>query len=108
MQGSSGKCLHCTSIRSLSLCCVWARRWEAQLNSSWDESFARLLRWRDDAEGGKGVHCNVPHRVEYEGQKLGKWLSDQRRAKRGTSPSHKLSEEQEAQLQALVDAGQLR
>ena len=87
---------------------MWARRWEGPLNvSSWDESFARLLRWRDDAEGGRGVHCNVPKKVEYEGHKLGKWLYNQRGAKRGTSSKHRLSEEQQAQLQALVDAGQL-
>ena len=105
MQGSCGKCLFCSSSRNLSLCCLWACRWEA--NVSWDESFARLLRWRDDVEGGRGVHCNLPEKLEYEGQNLGQWLHTQRRAKRGTSSTHTLSEQQEAQLQALVDAGQL-
>ena len=108
MQGSSGKCMHCADAQqNLRLCCLWDRRWEAWLNvSSWDESFARLLRWKDDPEGGKGVHCNVTRQVEYEGRKLGKWLHTQRCAKRGTS-KQKLAEEHEAQLQALVDAGQL-
>ena len=110
MQGSSGECMHFADMQmsmNLSLYCLWARRWEAQNFSSWDEWFARLLRWRDDPEGGKGVHCNVPYLVEYKGHKLGQWLSTQRRTKKGTASHHKLSGEQEAQLQALGDAGQL-
>ena len=87
---------------------MWDRRWEVRRStSSWDESFARLLRWRDDAEGGRGVHCNMPEKAEYEGQKLGRWLKHQRGAKKGTSSNVKLSVKHEAQLQALVDAGQL-
>ena len=93
---------------NLSLCCLWVCRWDSPLNvSSWDESFARLLRWRDDPEGGRGVHCNMPEKEEYEGHKLGRWLRHQRGAKKGTSSNVKLSVKHEAQLQALVDAGQL-
>ena len=49
----------------------------------------------------------MPHRIEYEGHKLGVWLRTQRSAKKGTGGHHAISEGQEAQLQALVDAGQL-
>ena len=53
------------------------------------------------------MHCNVVQRTEYEGHKLGSWLRDQRAAKKATGGHNRMSEGREAQLQALVDAGQL-
>ena len=49
----------------------------------------------------------MPQGTEYEGHNLGVWLSLQRAAKKGTAGRYTISEGQEAQLQALVDAGQL-
>ena len=85
----------------------FVRRWESRPNmSSWEESFARLLRWRDDPEGGKGVHCNVPQHIAYEGHNLGNWLANQRSGMKATT-RRTLTEEQAVKLQALMDAGQL-
>lgn len=81
---------------------------------TWDRHFAALLEY-----GKEHGHYNIPVRADYtctlvgEGGvcfeyvgKLGKWLHDQRQAKKGHK-SERLRPEREEQLQALVDQGKL-
>ena len=54
---------------------VWNRR-----TSNWEDKFALLEHYKEREE-----HCNVPLRHIEDGEKLGMWVSNQRRAKkRGT------------------------
>ena len=84
----------------------------------WVRHFA-ALRYYCQEHG----HCNVPKRDSYEcvlpgmgdnGEdyhyvgNLGRWLADQRQAKRGTHVSYKLTPERQTQLQQLVDDGKSR
>ena len=90
-------------------------RLKGQGDVSWPRNFAALLKY-----GEEHGNCNVLFKVSYEcilpgmgnnGEdfhymgKLGQWLSDQRRRKRGTKGNRILTFDREAQLQQLVDEG---
>jgi hypothetical protein len=85
-------------------------------DSNWPRNFAALLRYGEEYKT-----CNVPSKAVYEcilpgmGDngtdfqymgRLGVWLNNQRRAKKGTHGSRRITPDREALLQMLVDEGE--
>ena len=82
--------------------------WVHAPDDVWEKKFALLLRW--GKEKTQGFHYNVPQGEEYEGVKLGMWLSTQRsRLLRETLGKNRpLSDDERRKLQKLIDDGRLR
>ena len=82
---------------------------------SWPKHYAALCHYFEEhgtcnISTTKTYECDLPRMGDdggiyhYQGN-LGSWLSKQRQAKRGTSHANKITTEQIAQLQLLVDEG---
>ena len=79
---------------------------DEERSNKWNQMFELLEEWGKDPLGGNGEHYNVPKEAPrgiYKGERLGEWLSRQRKAKSGNT----LKGDRLSKLQELVDEGKL-